>query len=261
MTATDSFFAWFYSGLNGLGGWFVFLLVALAAAIWLFYDSASRRLPTLGWRLSVVLTAALLIPAMLYRFSGSETQLSLSPFVEWIFYLGLLGGLVPLVLAIGYYITYQGIVGCEHGHIYESRFAECPECSRRALDLAARSPQPVYVNPPPPTPPSPPYIPPVPQRAVVHAWLISDNNRRYELYEGQTTIGRSSKNDIHITNDTTVSGQHAKIIEQNGHFKLIDVGSRNGTRVNGRLVQSETLVNNDKIQLGDNTHLRFVSAG
>src|SRR5690606_11171364 len=138
MTATDSFFAWFYSGLNGLGGWFVFLLVALAAAIWLFYDSASRRLPTLGWRLSVVLTAALLIPAMLYRFSGSETQLSLSPFVEWIFYLGLLGGLVPLVLAIGYYITYQGIVGCEHGHIYESRFAECPECSRRALDLAAR---------------------------------------------------------------------------------------------------------------------------
>jgi hypothetical protein len=26
-------------------------------------------------------------------------------------------------------------------------------------------------------------------------------------------------------------------------------------------VQSETLVNNDKIQLGDNTHLRFVSAG
>lgn len=263
MTATDNFFSWFYTGLNGLGGWFIFLLLALAAVIWLLYDSTQRRLPALGWKLGAVLVAALLLPAVLFRFSSPETQISLTSFVEWIFYLGLLGGIVPPVLAVGYYITYQDMVGCPEGHVYEAQFGECPECARlrtppppiavAATPVMDRAPASQAIQPPPAV------APPPPRKEVVHAWLIAEDGRSYQLYAGQTTIGKSSQNDIHMTGDTTVSRNHAKIIEQNGRFKLIDVGSTNGTRVNGRLVQSETLVHDDVVQLGDNTHLRFVS--
>ena len=129
MPATNSFYVWFYYGLSGLGGWFIFLLLALAAVIWLLYDSANRRLPALGWRMGVILTAALLLPTILYRFTVdplTPTTSPLAPFSESIFYLGILGGVLPLVLAIGYFVTYQGMVGCPNGHVYEAILGKCP---------------------------------------------------------------------------------------------------------------------------------------
>ena len=69
MTATNSFFRWFYYGLDGLGGWFLFFLVALGVVIWLLYDSYRRRLPALGWRMGIIIAALLLVPAILYRFT------------------------------------------------------------------------------------------------------------------------------------------------------------------------------------------------
>jgi pSer/pThr/pTyr-binding forkhead associated (FHA) protein len=46
---------------------------------------------------------------------------------------------------------------------------------------------------------------------------------------------------------------------QHGHFRLFDLGSTNGTRVNSRLVRQPMLLEKDDVvQLGDNTRLRFV---
>lgn len=263
MTGTDAFFRWFYTGLDGLGGWFIFLVIAAIAVIWLLYDSASRNLPALGWRIGAILAAALLLPAIVFRFSGAETQLSLESFVEWIFYLGLLGGVVPPVLAVGYYVTYQGSVGCRQGHQpYPKSLGQCPECARQAAPAASQ------VYSPQPAAPShdyertaPPASPPAPVKPKAHAWLIADNGRDYQLCVAETTIGKGSGSDIKLTGDTTVSRNHAKIVEQGGRFTLIDLGSKNGTRLNGRKVrQPETLEPDDVIEFGDNTRLRFVTA-
>lgn len=262
MTATDSFFRWFYAGLNGLGGWFLLTLLALAAVIWLLYNSSSRRLPTLGWRLGVILTAALLLPAMIYRFSSAEIRDSLSPFLEGMFYLGLLGGLIPPVVAAGYYVTFQGMVACREGHIYEEELGECPECARLEPAAAQVRYSPPAVQPAVgPAPPRREAAPPPPAKPKAHAWLIAEDGHSYQLNQGTTTVGKSGRADVQVIGDTTVSREHAKIVEQNGRFRLHDLGSTNGTKVNGRLVRQPVLLEpDDRIEFGDNTRLTFVTA-
>jgi hypothetical protein len=260
MTATNAFFTWFYYGLSGLGGWLIFLLLALAGVIWLLYDSANRRLPAIGWKLGVILTAALILPAILYRFTVDPINPSLtSPLVaysELIFYLGILGGILPVVLAVGYFVTYQGMVGCPQGHVYEAALGQCPY----------DAPPPGPIMPLPPEPIARPRVEPAPPRPIaskrhVHAWLVTDNGKDYQLCEHETTIGRSQQNDIYLTGDPTVGRQHAKIVEQNGHFRLHDLGSKSYTRINGHILRGpELLQPDDEIKFGDNTVVHFVTA-
>ncbi len=262
MTATDTFFNWFFTGLEGLGGWFIFFLIALIAVIWLLYDSAQRRLPALGWRLGAILTAALLLPTIIFRFSGQDTQNSIKQFVEFIFYLGLLGGVIPPVVAVGYYVSFRGLVGCRNGHVYDASLNQCPECARVAVPPLVRPPVP---GPYPPRPSVPPRAPePPPQRVErqwAHAWLVAEDGHDYQLYQQLTTIGKSARNDIQIAGDTTVSREHAKIVEQNGHFRIHDLGSTNGTRVNSHRVREPVMLEaDDVVELGDNTRLRFVTS-
>jgi serine phosphatase RsbU (regulator of sigma subunit)/pSer/pThr/pTyr-binding forkhead associated (FHA) protein len=68
------------------------------------------------------------------------------------------------------------------------------------------------------------------------------------------TIGRSSKNDINLTIDGSLSRMHAEIIKESEQYKLRDVGSRNGTSVNGvPVVQPVNLKPGDRITLGETT--------
>lgn len=261
MTATNQFFLWFYYGLNGLGGWFLFLLLGLGAVIWLLYDSSKRRLPALGWRMGIILVFLLILPAILFRFTvtdPSDINAPLAPFSEPIFYLGLLGGILPPVIAAGYFVTYQGLAGCPQGHLYDASLGACPECARIA------APPPVveaYVPPLPPVQPPVASPPPTPPKPKAQAWLVGSDGRSYQLNLGETSVGRSSQNDVQLSGDTTVSRQHIKIIEQNNHFRLIDLGSQNRTRVNGKVVRQPVLLEaDDEIQLGDNTSLRFVTS-
>ena len=263
MTATDAFFRWYYTGLNGLGGWLVFAMIAVAAAIWLFYNSASRRLPALGWRLAVALTASLLLPTVIYRFSSADIRESLNSFLEMMFYMGLLGGLLPPVIAAGYYVTFQEMVVCSRaGHVYEEELGECPECARLEPAMA----QVAYVAPAvqPAVPQSLPRqeaAPPPPAKPKAHAWLIAEDGHSYQLNQGTTTVGKSSRNDIQLIGDKTLSREHVKILEQNGRFRLHDLGSTNGTRVNGSLVRQPVLLEpDDRLEIGDHTHLTFITS-
>lgn len=96
-------------------------------------------------------------------------------------------------------------------------------------------------------------------KAKVPAWLIDSQGHTIQLFEGETTIGKMSENDIQ-PRDTTVSRRHAKIIERNGHFSILDLGSTNGTKVNGRLIHTLfSLAPDDEIQVGDNTKYHFKS--
>jgi len=261
MTATNQFFLWFYYGLNGLGGWFIFMLVAIISVLWLLYDSNNRHLPVIGWRMAIILIACLTIPAMLYRFTvtnPADITAPLAPFSEPIFYLGLLGGILPPIIAVGYYVTYLGLAGCTRGHIYEIALGECPDCARLATPPTPIAPKVEYTPPVPKAEYSPPSPPPKPK---AHAWLVAKDGHSYQLNLGETTIGRSSKNDIQVAGDTTVGRQHAKVIEQNSHFKIYDLGSTNHTRVNNHIVRQPVLLeHDDELQLGDHTNFRFITA-
>lgn len=265
MTVTNQFFNWFYYGMGGLGGWFLFLLLALAAVIWLLYDSSTRRMPAIGWKIAIIFISLLIIPAILYRFTVNP--LDPTTFVgplfnlqEAIFYLGLLAGVLPPVLAIGYYVTFQGLKGCPQGHIFEARLGQCPECARRNAPPVVVAPQ-SFAPPPVPQPViREQAAPPPPPKPKAQAWLVSSDGHTYQLNLGETSIGRSSSNDIQLSGDTTVSRQHVKVQEQNGHFKLVDLAAKNNTRVNGHIVRQPVLLEqDDDIQLGDNTHLRLVT--
>ena len=69
------------------------------------------------------------------------------------------------------------------------------------------------------------------------------------LTKERTTIGRKAHNDIHIDN-LAVSGEHAVIVTIMNDCILEDLGSTNGTLVNGVLAKKHVLQNNDVIELG-----------
>jgi adenylate cyclase len=63
------------------------------------------------------------------------------------------------------------------------------------------------------------------------------------------TIGRKDDNDL-ILSDTSASRQHAEIKKTKEGYFLTDLGSYNGTKVNGKLTQSVLLKHEDKITIG-----------
>jgi len=80
----------------------------------------------------------------------------------------------------------------------------------------------------------------------------------FELFARSTSIGRGADNDILIP-DRPVSREHASLIFEEGRFRICDLGSRFGTKVNGVSIPTEGawLRNGDKIQLGTRTVLEF----
>ena len=73
--------------------------------------------------------------------------------------------------------------------------------------------------------------------------------REYPLTKERTTIGRKPHNDIVIDN-LAISGEHATIMTILNDSFLEDLGSTNGTLVNGQPIKKHFLQNNDVIELG-----------
>ncbi|MCF8199354.1 MAG: FHA domain-containing protein [Sulfuritalea sp.] len=77
------------------------------------------------------------------------------------------------------------------------------------------------------------------------------------LSKERTTIGRKPHNDIQIDN-LAISGEHAVVITILNDSFLEDLGSTNGTFVNGQSVKKHFLKNGDTIELGK-YRLKYVS--
>jgi pSer/pThr/pTyr-binding forkhead associated (FHA) protein len=77
------------------------------------------------------------------------------------------------------------------------------------------------------------------------------------LTKERTTIGRKPHNDIQIDN-LAISGEHAVVISILNDSFLEDLGSTNGTFVNGQSVKKHFLQNGDTIELGK-YRLKYVS--
>ncbi|PTL81351.1 adenylate/guanylate cyclase domain-containing protein [Vitiosangium sp. GDMCC 1.1324] len=75
----------------------------------------------------------------------------------------------------------------------------------------------------------------------------------YELPEGVTHLGRADENDIVLGGDL-VSRRHARLVAEGDSLLIEDLGSRNGSRVNGASLQGSIALHpGDTISLGENT--------
>jgi pSer/pThr/pTyr-binding forkhead associated (FHA) protein len=86
---------------------------------------------------------------------------------------------------------------------------------------------------------------------------LTGQEKEFTLSDADTdvTLGRASVNDI-VLRDQKTSRNHARIECSAGGCTVIDLGSGNGTRVNGARVERATLHAGDVIAIGDTT-LRF----
>ena len=168
---------------------------------------------------------------------------------------------------------------CPNGHVYEGM--SCPHCP----GVSARGPAPrtVQEDAPPrpaarpkPTPIRMPRQSPVSgrssprkeqSRTVVDeestrrlvGWLVvlnsgeERNYRDFHLFDGKNIIGRKgTQADVSI-NDRRISGQHAILVHKDGKYRITDMGSGNGTQVNGEAVESEEINPGDRLKLGRTT--------
>lgn len=74
-------------------------------------------------------------------------------------------------------------------------------------------------------------------------------NQEFELPPDETFIGRGSSCQIRI-GDAGVSSKHAKVWSEGGEWFLMDLGSTNGTFVNDKDIDRETLNDGDEITFG-----------
>jgi len=82
--------------------------------------------------------------------------------------------------------------------------------------------------------------------------------KEVELVKPRTTLGRRPNNDIVIDN-LTVSGEHAVLHLQDQTVEVQDLGSTNGTFVNGQPIERQVLRDGDQVIIGK-YEVRFADA-
>ena len=104
--------------------------------------------------------------------------------------------------------------------------------------------------------PAQPMVPDVDEvrliRAPGMAWLLvpgDGGQRRVDLSAELTRIGRSAEADVRLS-DTGVSRLHAELRRLGDDVVLVDLGSTNGTTLNGRKVLEGRLRDGDRIGVG-----------
>ena len=85
-----------------------------------------------------------------------------------------------------------------------------------------------------------------------------DQQSVFELFEDEATIGRGAASGIQVV-DSRASKHHAVVRRVGGRIKLVDLESKNGTRVNGEFRNQRWLAGGDVITIGD-LHMRFEDA-
>ena len=151
------------------------------------------------------------------------------------------------------------------GAMYSVQFPNCPQCGTPAGQQAAA--------------PAPPPARPASEGATridigargggrgagetqiistARALLVGksgqDRSSKFDINRDKMKIGRGKAgNDIALT-DPSVSRDHAVIKIENGRFFITDIGSSNGTFVNGQRVEGRQELNdNDEVGLGETT--------
>ena len=114
---------------------------------------------------------------------------------------------------------------------------------RAPATTAAPAPRPV---------PSPPAEKPARGRGPARLRIVEPEARRGETFtlDDEVTVGRGGGCGI-VLDDSFVSQVHARVFRRNGDVYVEDLGSRNGTLLNGRPVErAERVRRGDRVQFG-----------
>jgi hypothetical protein len=88
----------------------------------------------------------------------------------------------------------------------------------------------------------------VERRVAVLSW----SGQRRVLEQPRAVLGRSRDADVQIE-DANVSRRHAEIVQEGPIFWVVDLGSTNGTEVNGRRVKRHQLTDGGTFTVGETT--------
>jgi pSer/pThr/pTyr-binding forkhead associated (FHA) protein len=85
---------------------------------------------------------------------------------------------------------------------------------------------------------------------LIEAALVMQNGERIVLETDSLKIGRQATCRI-VFNDSNVSREHAQMRRTADGWKLLDLGSTNGTKINGvKISEEQLLVNGDELSFG-----------
>jgi hypothetical protein len=111
------------------------------------------------------------------------------------------------------------------------------------------TPAPATVTAPPPPAPAP--------RSRKRSWrlvVVEPKAEQGQVFaiDGEATMGRGGGCNIPLTFDTFVSQVHARAFDRDGNLWVEDLGSTNGTFVNGdKLTQAMMLKKGDRVKIGE----------
>ncbi|MCA8940781.1 MAG: FHA domain-containing protein, partial [Planctomycetes bacterium] len=74
--------------------------------------------------------------------------------------------------------------------------------------------------------------------------------RLFQIDKSPFTVGRRDGNDLVLRDDPQASGSHAELVQEGADWKIRDLGSTNGTRVNGTPTTDAKLSEGSRIQIG-----------
>ena len=98
------------------------------------------------------------------------------------------------------------------------------------------------------------------RRQQVAAYLVvlqgTNVGEMHKIEGPELVIGRAASATVRL-NDDGISRRHCRILSIGGQVIIEDLGSANGTLVNGEMVQHQALKEGDKIRLGATTTLKF----
>jgi len=259
-------------------GAFIAFLAAFLTALWIFYDSNRQGQAATGFKTVATALGVLTLPGVILAVrpelmgGGEPTRLVLS-------YLGLAAGGLAMVNLVFYAFQarpspgWQPCPGCRRP--VDPTWDRCPDCGYSFVTITESQPQPEPPSPSPPTEPMPepePLAPaPVqatsPEKTVLlrpgpahFAWLVVLNGphagHEFALTDDMF-IGRDGARCQIVLEDGAISQLHARIRRQEDRFVLHDLGSTNGTFVNGEQVYRYVLKDHDRVQLGE-TELAFI---
>ncbi len=87
------------------------------------------------------------------------------------------------------------------------------------------------------------------------------DDREMTLGETVVSLGRATDNSVSFSSDSNVSRYHAEVEFRGGDYWLIDLGSSNGTTLNGEAIKGERKLNDgDEIAFGGTSKVSFVVA-
>jgi predicted component of type VI protein secretion system len=132
-----------------------------------------------------------------------------------------------------------------------TRMVAAEDAPKRAEELPHERPAEtmIYKAPVPAPAPVVPEPEPEPEPEPAQTYTLTMDGKRRELSAERVVLGRSRDCDIRV-NDLNVSRRHAEIREQGDRWILVDLGSTNGTLLNGKKIDREQLSGGDTITLG-----------